>query len=398
MTERPVICFPFVGDDIGGSHISAAGLIRNIDPARFQPLVLLQHMDGEMARFFRNAGIDFEAAPNSARLVHGRTPGAAQAWGLLAGTLPLASFLNRRHVAIVHSNDGRTHATWALAARLSGAQLLWHHRGDPDAKGLRYAAPLLANKVVTVSRFALPRPGRFSAAGRARVVHSPFMTDLTPDRENARQTLVDELGCPADTVLIGFFGALIPRKRPLLFVDAVAALRRRLGGRPVLGLVFGESFDGADRQICERARESGVSDGVKLMGFRNPGTFWLAGCDMLMVPAVNEPFGRTLIEAMLVETPVIATASGGNVEALRHGETGLLVPPENAEALAAAAEHLLRTPDLARTIVIAAAAEARDRFGEDRHASAIMALYDEMLGKWPVAQSPRVAHGGAATG
>ena len=60
-----------------------------------------------------------------------------------------------------------------------------------------------------------------------------------------------------------------------------------------------------------------------------------------MVPAIDEPFGRTLIEAMLIGTPVVATASGGNVEAIRDGRNGLLVPPEDAEALAIACRSLL---------------------------------------------------------
>lgn len=377
--QRPIICFPFVGDDLGGSHVSAAGLIRNIDVTRFEPLVLLQHDDGQMARYFRQAGIAFETAPNSVALRHGHAPGPLHMLRLLGAAFPLARFLKKRNVAIVHSNDGRTHATWALAARLAGAQLLWHHRGDPDARGLRFLAPLLANRVVTVSEFALPRPGRFSAADRARVIHSPFATDISEDRDAARNTILRELGCRPDTVLVGFCGALIPRKRPLLFVDAIAALRDRMADRPVLGLIFGESFDGAGDEITQRAAERGITDAIRMMGFRSPGHFWLAGCDMLLVPAVNEPFGRTLIEAMLVETPVIATASGGNVEALRHGETGMLVPPEDADSLAAAAEHLLRDPRLAKHMVSAAASEARDRFGEDRHARAVMAVYEDML-------------------
>src|SRR3546814_13746111 len=88
---------------------------------------------------------------------------------VLGDIRPQIRFLRSKNVAIVHSNDGRTHATWALPARLAGAKLLWHHRGNPGARGLRFAAPLLANEVVAVSRFALPRPGLFSAASKAEV-------------------------------------------------------------------------------------------------------------------------------------------------------------------------------------------------------------------------------------
>src|SRR3546814_20199061 len=60
---------------------------------------------------------------------------------VLGDIRPQIRFLRSKNVAIVHSNDGRTHATWALTARLAGAKLLWHPRGNPGARGLRFAAP-----------------------------------------------------------------------------------------------------------------------------------------------------------------------------------------------------------------------------------------------------------------
>src|SRR3546814_7063412 len=80
------------------------------------------------------------------------------------------------------------HVTWGPAARLAGRKLLGHHRSSPRAKGLRFLAPLLAHRVASVSRFAAPRPGVFSAAGRCTVVHSPFDTDAPKADRVARRT------------------------------------------------------------------------------------------------------------------------------------------------------------------------------------------------------------------
>lgn len=373
------VCFPFVGDLVGGSHISACGLIRKIDRRRFSPLVLVQYPGGAIARLFEDAGIDVEVAPPSAALHHGSRIGALRGLSLASGAVPLAKFLRRRGVAIVHSNDGRTHATWALAAKLARAKLLWHHRGSPDAAGLRLAAPLLANRVVAVSRFASPRARGISAARRTAVIHSPFDTAQTHDRDDARQTILSTLSLPPNARLIAFSGALIARKRPLLFVEAIAALRHQMPDSDVHGLLFGGALDGMDEQVTRHAHAHNVVDAIHLMGFRSPGAFWLAGCDLLMVPAIDEPFGRTLVEAMLMGTPVVATASGGNVEAIRDGETGRLVPPEDAEALADACWDILTDPQSATRMAQMAQDEAKSRFGEACHADAIMALYDDML-------------------
>src|SRR3546814_20054095 len=87
------------------------------------------------------------------------------------------------------------HGTCGPAARLAGRKLLWHHRSSPRAKGLRFLAPLLAHRVASVSRFAAPRPGVFSAAGRCTVVHSPFDPDAPKaDRVASRTDANKELG------------------------------------------------------------------------------------------------------------------------------------------------------------------------------------------------------------
>ena len=378
-----VVCFPFVGKELGGSHISACGLIRHLDHNRYIPRVVLQYADSPIGELFSDYGIAVEPSPQTAALRLTQPFGIDHAINALASIQPLTHFLRERDVRIVHSNDGRTHATWALPARLAGAKLLWHHRSGPTASGLRFAAPLLADKVVSVSAYAAPRPGLYSAAHKTQVIHSPFDVNVEEDRDDARKALLAELQCPPQTRFIGFFGALIDRKRPLLFVDAIAALRQQAPDIPVMGLVFGEHFFDSAARLSARIAAHGMADHIKLMGFRKPGSRWLAACDALMVTAVDEPFGRTLIEAMLVGTPVVATNSGGNPEALRDGVTGLLVPAEDAQGLAAACARLLHSPELGRAITDRACAEAKEKFGEDCHAAAVMSLYDELLSLGP---------------
>ena len=377
------ICFPFTGDIVGGSHLSVLGLLRNLDRTRFDPVVVPQVANGEIARLFREHGLTTETPLRWSDLPYDTKIGAPQALGLLKDIAPQARYLRDRGFPIVHTNDGRTHATWALAARLAGAKLLWHQRGDPNAVGLRFAAPLLANHVVAVSSFAAPKPGLWSSARKCDVVHSPFPADITEDRADARAVLVRELRCDPNSMFIAFVGAFSQRKRPFLFIDAIAELAGRRLSRPIIGLMFGEAYDGGRTESALRrhAIAKGVDDIVRPMGFRTPGTRWLAACDMLLVPAVGEPFGRTLIEAMLVGTPVVATASGGNIEALRNGAIGMLVRPENPVALADAAAILTDWPEAAQSMAAAAAADARARFGEELHARQIMAIYDQMLGR-----------------
>jgi glycosyltransferase involved in cell wall biosynthesis len=179
--------------------------------------------------------------------------------------------------------------------------------------------------------------------------------------------------------VIGFFGNLMARKRPLLFVDAIAEMRARAPHLPLAAPIFGADRQDLSETIKERARERGIADCIHIMGFRYPPERWLAACEVLLVPAVDEPFGRTLIEAMLLGTVVVAAASGGNLEALRDGATGCLVPPDDAAAFAQRTLDLLAAPTVAASLAEAARRDVLGRFGVRQHADAIMAVYDAML-------------------
>lgn len=374
--SRMRLCFPFSGDTVGGSHISVKGLLSRLDLQRYRPLVVPEVPDGRIASFF--AGQEQLDDPGSCGLfVPGEAFTARKFARTLLGLWSRTRFLRRHHVDIVHVNDGQTNANWALAARLAGAKLVWHHRGDPDARGLRFLAPLLADQVLAVSSFALPAPGRWSARNKASVVYSPFDSGVSINRAQAREKLVEELGLAPDTLILGFFGAFLPRKRPLLFIDMIAELRRTLD-RPVAGVMFGEAVvSSADVAMRRRIAKKGVSDQVKMMGYRTPGSFWIAACDQLVVPAVREPFGRTLVEAMLVGTPIVAARSGGNIEALE-GDLGVLVDPDDPVALAQACARLSRDPDAAAAMAGRAQADARRRFSEAAHSQRVSEVYERL--------------------
>jgi glycosyltransferase involved in cell wall biosynthesis len=376
-TSPVVVCFPFVGDQVGGSSISALNLIRHLDRERYEPLILMHQVDGPGAKLFEREQLLFEPAPI------GECASGSDRVEDLHFTLRksglLARFLRRRGVGIVHTNDGRMHATWAIPSRLAGARLLWHHRANPRAAGLRFLAPWVADRVVSVSKFSAPEPGLISAARKCSVVHSPFATDAEPiDRATARQAVLEEFGSSPNAHIVGFVGNLYKRKRPLLFVETIARMVARDPRLAIAAPMFGEEREGGAEVAAAIARH-GLGDRVRLMGFRYPPEPWIAACDVLLVPAVEEPFGRSLIEAMLLGTPLIASDSGGNPEIIRHGETGYLVPADDAEAFAERTLALLADTATCAQVAANARKDAVARFGMQRHAQSIMQIYDSIL-------------------
>ena len=383
-TERVKVAFPFIHDSVGGSHISALNLIRHLDRDRFEPFVLLENPNGRVADLFRKEDIPFEPIEIS-------KPTSDDAIGSSAGIMSIGRYgltrvwamsrqLRRRGAHLVHTNDGRMHVFGGLAAKLAGAKHVWHHRSDPDAIGLRYIAPAVASHVVTVSKFSGPRPGLWTAARKWSVVPSPFDTDTpVPDRDKCREAMLTALDAPSTAAVIGFFANLTPRKRPLAFVRAIAALKAQKPERPIVAPIFGKAFDISEDDVMNLARELDVADCVRPMGFLHPPEPWFAGCDIMFSPSVREPFGRTLIEAMLLGTLVVATDSGGNPEAIEDGVTGYLTPADDAEAAASCMHQAIREPSISKAVTERARAQSLIRFGMKRHAQLIMDIYDQLL-------------------
>lgn len=375
MNMDPVtIAYPMAGDSLGGSHHSLRGLLEGLDPAQFKPILILENPTGRLAEYFAAFEQRADPAPPRESFAVGRDFSLSNFASTFSGMGRRAALLREIGAEIVHSNDGRTHATWAFAAKRAGCKLLWHHRADPYAKGLRYLAPWVADQVVAVSRFSLSgmRPGKVAA--HAKVVFSPFDIDLHADRKIMRHRLLTELGAGSDTILCGYFGSFIDRKRPLEFINAVAEMRK-MQDRPVIGVMFGETtYPELETAMRARITDPDVAGSAYIMGYRSPGVDWIAAVDLLLVTAVSEPLGRTLVEAMLVETPVIATDSGGNPEAILEG-LGRLVTPDNASAMATAALNTLN--DNAETSAMTARAKesAKARFSDATHVAKISQIY-----------------------
>lgn len=375
---RRTIAYPMAGDSLGGSHHSLRGLLEGLDRDRYRPILILERPDGRLAEYFSGFEQRPDPVPPQESFAVGREFSISNFASTLGGVNRRAKLLRELESSIVHSNDGRTHATWALPAKWAGCQLLWHHRADPYAKGLRYLAPLIADQIVAVSEFSLSGMRRSKARQNAEVVFSPFDVAAKADRDAMRQRLLMELGADQNSILCGYFGSFIDRKRPLEFINAVSELRA-MQDRPVIGVMFGETtYPELEMAMRARMQEPDVNGSVHIMGYRTPGIDWIAAVDALLVTAVSEPLGRTLVEAMLVETPVIATRSGGNPEALL-SDLGILVEPDDAHAMAAAALHTINDRDATRAMTTRAKESAKARFSEATHVAKITQIYGDLL-------------------
>lgn len=376
---------------IGGAERSLLVLLEALDRQRFPPTVVTFE-DGPLVARVRSAGVPVDRVPLPPVLLGATQRYCAyspvQALALTAAAGPavarLRSAVRRLDPAIVHTNGIKAHVLGGVAGRLAGVPVVWHLRDFPHAgrtgRFLRALARVVPTHVIVNSEAvgaSLGRPHGVTCVHNGVDLHA-----FSPDVDGA--PFRADLGIDPASLVIGLVAHLTPWKGHLVFLEAcatIAAAHRNcrfvLVGAPVYGT------DGHDRyaqDVADAIERLGLRDRVIRTGFRDDMPVVMRGLDVLVhASSEPEPFGRTLIEAMASGRPVVATAAGGAREVVVEGETGYLVPPRDAGALA---ENVLRLADdqaLREKLGRAGRERAEARFSATRHARSVEAVYAGLL-------------------
>jgi len=174
--------------------------------------------------------------------------------------------------------------------------------------------------------------------------------------------LKSSLGFGATDPVLLILGRLEPQKGHRVLLEALPAVRAEF---PRVRLVcVGEG--GLRVELENRARQLGLTDAVRFVGYQTNVTDWLALADLTVLPSFYEGLPLVAVESLAAGRPVVATEVDGTPEVVLDGRTGLTVPPGNAERLAQAIARLLRDAELCRRFAQAGRQWVRERFSRER--------------------------------
>jgi glycosyltransferase involved in cell wall biosynthesis len=231
----------------------------------------------------------------------------------------------------------------------------------------RALAPL-ASRTICVCEAEARLARKVGAGRRVRVVRN----GIDPPGEIAADPAVSALR--ANGPLVGVVSGLRPGKGLETMIEAIARLRGE--GSNAQLVVAGE---GSERLRLEQlAAGLGVADAVHLPGHSRDPYEFLAAVDVFALPSWAESFPYSVLEAMAVGLPIVATDVGGVAEAIEDGVSGLLVAPRDAASLALRTRSLLDHREDAGRLAEAARARRAERFSIEAMVAGMLDVYGEV--------------------
>jgi len=340
---------------------------------------------GRRCVVYARAGAEL-AAESRRRALETRTLPYLWEWDPLSAAK--LAFDAAREGAVLHAHTGHAAGVAALAASaprvvhrrvdfpVSGASARWKYgRASRVVAVSRAIADILASAGTPPDRVSVVPdaiPATPEECRWAGVDERLFARPSAEERESLRARLRQELGLPGTAVLVGNLAALVPHKDHDTLIAAALLARMR---RPELHfLIAGQGPE--EKRLFESLKRMNLLGKVLLVGQREPAPL-LKALDLYVQSSWGEGMGSVLLEAMACGVPIAATRAGGIPELVEDGATGLLVPPRDPEALAAAILRLSDDAGLGKRLADEARARL-PRFGLKSMAERMEAIYDSL--------------------
>ena len=360
--------------DIGGTETQAVELALRMPAERYRITMGAIRAQGPLLQRLQ---------PSPLQIEEFYPQGGLDSPGGVYQLLRLAAFLRRERFDVVHTHDLWSNLMGVTAARFAGVPVIISSQRDLSHfewySGFRrvflrriqnLSSAVLAN--ATPIRDSLLAEGVF-APEKIRVIHNGVDTDRFRLARRNRELLFPTAGAGKLIVLVGNMHADV-KGHPWLIAAAPAIVQEFPETRFVL------AGDGDARGEFERqVAELGLQSNFLFLGRRCDIPDVLASCDIGVLPSRAEGLPNAILEYMAAGLPVVASRVGGNNELIQDGKAGLLVPAQDAKALAEALLMLLRSSELCHRLAENGQRMATEDFSYERLIRQVDLLYTELL-------------------
>ena len=372
------------GSGIGGGQRSLLLLLNLLDKDRFTPFVGCLGDSPFAAEVEKTQA---SVVPLSLPAAHNKTDKVRrftlrdllEDFRQLGVILQLHRMVKRHAIDLIHANSLSVALLAGIVARLNRIPILMHKRYATSYGILDRICERLLHRVILVSEAT--RWNFASTAKQTLIYNGVDLDAFQASSEEVKALRTELLSDASDTsILTGVVTRITPEKGIHLLVRAIAELKRKIDIKLLIvgGPYFQKDVDYMN-ELKQEVADLDVEDSVIFTGFLSDTRIVTSLLDIVLVPSIiPEACPRTIIEAMAVGKPVIATPLGGSKE-LVTPETGILVPPEDASAIAGAIATVATDGERLKAMGKAARNRAKELFSSKKNTALTEAVYTELL-------------------
>ena len=370
------ILFPFVGDSIGGSHISTIELIRELKNKGVDVSIVLHVENGPLSFFLNKQELSYSFVP--AQKLAGEKPNILHILiGIIRNFRRFRKYLITNDIDIVHGNDLRINLTWSIPTKLSNRFFIWHQRVYLSNSILWNFISYLSHHFIAISQIVMDNAPANLKSSRKTVVWNPFNVNNKIDKDEASNFLYKNYDIPKGCFLIGYVGRLVNYKKVDFLIDCIIELRKKNINTPIFLAIFGDGDIQYIDNLNKRIEKNELKTQIKLFGFSYEPNIIIAGFNLLVACSPRDAFGRSIVEAMLQETPVLAASAGGHLEIIENGITGILYESKNCNDFIDKLMQLILTQGKSK-IPINAFTMAQNKFSAKTHVNKVLSIYHDL--------------------
>lgn len=367
-TDLECIAICTVGELFGGVERHVLGIMSGLQAQGVSTLLVLFH-DSELAAQARDQGIEPVILSNRNR-------------SLLATSRQLARLFKQRNIRVVHVHGYKAMVFCALASRWSSFAMIKTEHGlpEPTTTGSIHA---LRNRLYSIFDDAATRITHSTVCyvtndlrAYYRSAHSNLRTTVIPNgvADMDRSQFPHPAEIRDDWFNLVMVGRLDVVKGHHVAIEAVSS--QHIPQNVHLHIV---GSGPCETEIETLAKDRGIANRAHILGFRRNVYSYIAHCDVLLMPSLHEGLPYTLLEAMALGIPILASRVGGLAEVIQEERTGLLVPPQDAEALTQAILRLYKDPALRSQLGEQARRLQQTNYSLQAMTEGYLAIYRELV-------------------
>lgn len=308
----------------------------------------------------------------------------------LKAFIKLYNIISKGGYQVVHTHTSKAGILGRAAARLAGTPVIVHtpHGSifhpiffGPTARWffalIENIAAHWADKIIIDCQSQLDDYQEYRIAPKDKyiVTEGFFDPDIYMHVQVDTKEQKQILGLPEDSFIIGIVGRLRPNKGHYTALKAFQKLQKKIPNAFLLFVGDGE----LRKDISDNIVQMGLRDRVIMTGYRKDVPEIISILDVSLVPPLWDCCPRSVLEAMSCRVPVIGTSVGGIPEMITHEETGLIIPPGDAEALAHCILRLRNDTEFVKKIKAKATEEVQERFNPSKIVETMIQTYLSLL-------------------